>query len=254
MLTAITKAVPQSIVDCELTHMDRQSIDYQQAAKQHQAYNQALIDLGVNLVRLEADNAHPDSVFVEDAAVVLDEVAIITRPGALSRQGETAAIKQALQPYRECIEITAPATLDGGDVLVAGKRIYVGLSSRSNQAAVEQLQQHLEGYAYQVQGIETAQCLHLKTAVTQLDDSTLLINPNWLDKHYFGEFDLIECDPAEPFGANVLKVGETIIAQPSFGKTLAKLRAAGYQVVEVDNSELAKAEAGLTCCSLIFKS
>ncbi len=254
MLTAITKAVAESIVNCELTHMDRQAIDYKTACAQHQAYNQALKDLGVDVIQLEADNSHPDSVFVEDAAVVLDEVAIITRPGAVSRQGEISAIKQALSSYRECIEIQAPATLDGGDVLVAGKRIFIGLSTRSNQAAVEQLQHALQAYGYQVQGIETAKCLHLKTAVTQLSDTTLLINPDWLDPSYFNEFDLIACDPSEPFGANVLKVGDTLIAQPSFPKTVTKLKNAGFKVVEVDNSELAKAEAGLTCCSLVFKS
>jgi len=253
MLKAITRKISPRIHDCELTHMDSQPIDFLRACSQHDNYVEALKSLSVEVIELATDVQHPDCVFVEDTAIVLDEIAIITRPGAKSRQGETSAIKQTLKNFRECIDIVEPGKLDGGDVLVIGKEIYVGLSSRSNQEAITQLSNHLSHYGYRVQGIETKKCLHLKTAVTALNDTTLLINPEWIDVGLFGNYDLIYCNKNEPFAANILKIGDKIIAQPNFKNTNKALRDVGFELIEVDNSELAKAEAGLTCCSIVFK-
>jgi dimethylargininase len=158
-----------------------------------------------------------------------------------------------LSPYLNLVQVREPATVDGGDVLVLGKKIYIGLSTRSNQEAINQLNELLHEYGYIVTGVELHDCLHLKSAVTRVDDQTLLINKNWVDTNYFENFDLIEVDPSEPFAANCLPVGDSIIFPTSFPKTCAKLEERGYKVVTVDVSELAKAEGAVTCCSLIIE-
>jgi dimethylargininase len=249
---ALTRAVSRVINNCELTHLDRQMIDLDRARAQHRDYESALIKLGCEVIALAEMIDHADSVFVEDTAVVLPEVALITRPGADSRKPEVDSIADALRPFRKLIFIDAPGTVDGGDVLVVGKNIFVGLSSRSNQSAIDQMQAKLGGYGYQVRGVDMHDCLHLKTAVTQVGANTLLINPAWVDRADFAAYDLIEVDPSEPFGANVVLIGDTVLYQPSYPKTLARLQSRGFNVILVDASELGKAEGALTCCSLIF--
>jgi dimethylargininase len=254
MLTAITRQVSPSINKCELTHLERQPIDFEIAKNQHEKYENALRSLKVKVISLPSDVDLPDSVFVEDTAIVLDEVALITRPGADSRKPEIASIADALSPFRKLDYIKAPATLDGGDVLVIGKIIYVGFSSRSNLLALEQMQTNLSFYGYTVKGVEISGCLHLKSAVTQVAEQTLLINPNWVDKKNFPGMGFIEIDPTEPLSANALLVRESVIYPSVFTKTRSRLEVAGITVITVDVSEIAKAEGALTCCSLIFKS
>ena len=252
MTLAITRDISPRFNECELTHIDRTPIDLDIARAQHHEYVSALAAIGCQLVELPAETDLPDSVFVEDIAFILDEVAVITRPGADSRKPETASIIQALTPHRTLVQVTAPATVDGGDVLVLGKNIYVGLSTRSNSAAIEQLQKLLGNYGYKIIGAEMTDCLHLKTAVTRVDDKTLLINKNWVSADYFTGYDLIEVDPSEPFAANCLPVNEYIIYPTSFPKTRAKLESRGYKIKSVTVDELAKAEGAVTCCSLII--
>ncbi|MBN2385765.1 MAG: hypothetical protein JXB85_02010 [Anaerolineales bacterium] len=253
MLIAITRKVSRSIVNCELTHLERTPIDLENARRQHANYEQALADLGVRVMALSEEPDLPDSVFVEDTAIVLDECAILTRPGADSRKPEVESIGRALGPYRTLHRISAPGTLDGGDVLTVGKTIFVGLTGRSNQAAIDQMQAFLAPHGYQVRGVPVRGCLHLKSAVTQVAENTLLINPAWGNRTDFPGLQFIEVDPSEPGGANVLLVGGTAVYQPAYPRTLARLEAAGIQPVLVDASELAKAEGALTCCSLIFQ-
>ncbi|HQV64574.1 MAG TPA: arginine deiminase family protein, partial [Anaerolineales bacterium] len=179
-------------------------------------------------------------------------VAVITRPGADSRKPETESIIRALSPHRALVHVTAPATVDGGDVLVLGHDIYVGISTRSNATAIEQLGELLDVYGYKVTGVMMHDCLHLKTALTKVDDNTVLINPNWVDTSHFKDFDWIEVDPSEPFAANCLPVNGQIIYPTSFPKTRAKLEARGYKIQAVTVDELAKAEGAVTCCSLII--
>jgi dimethylargininase len=250
---AITRDVSPRFNECELTHIDRTPIDVEVARAQHRGYVQALKELGCAVLELPAETDLPDSVFVEDTAVILPEVAVITQPGADSRKPETASIAQALRPYRELVFIESPGTVDGGDVLVLGKNIYVGLSTRSNQAAVDQMNEKLGKYGYKTTGIETHDCLHLKTAVTRVDEKTLLINRKWVDVENFEGFDLIDVDESEPFAANCLPVGEEIIYPIAFPKTSAKLTAKGYKLKPVIVDELAKAEGAVTCCSLIVE-
>lgn len=252
--TAITRAVSSSIADCELTYLERLPIDLENARRQHQAYEAALRSLGVELLSLPEEPALPDAVFVEDMAIVLDECAILTRPGAESRRPELESISQALAPYRKLFKIQASGTVDGGDVLVAGKSIFVGISSRSNTIAIQQMQAFLAPFGYSVQAVPVSGCLHLKSAVTRVAATTLLIHPEWVDKQNFPGMQFIEVDPSEAYAANALLVGDTVLYQPAFPRTLARLAAAGIRVQLVDQSELAKAEGALTCCSLIFKS
>lgn len=252
MKIAITRRVSPAINRCELTHVTREPIDYARACAQHKQYEDALCSLGMDVISLDAEPDLPDSVFVEDVALVLDECAIMLNPGAASRRPEVASVEKTLASYREIFRIQPPGTLDGGDVLTVGRTIYVGLSSRSTEAAVEQLKTILEPRSYQVRAVNVTGCLHLKSAVTQVNKDTLLINPKWVSKDDFPAMRFIEIDSAEPFAANAVLADSTIIYPSSFPKTQAKLQAAGIRMVVVDADELAKAEGAVTCCSLIF--
>lgn len=252
MPIAITRAISPRFEECELTHIERTPIDLGVAEAQHHAYVDTLRELGCEVIELPAEPDLPDSVFVEDTAFILPEVAVITRPGADSRKPETESIVRALSPFLPLLHVQEPATVDGGDVLVLGKKIYIGLSTRSNQAAIDQLNELLDEYGYSVTGALLRDCLHLKSAVTQVDDHTLLINKNWVDESCFEGFELIEVDPSEPHAANCLPVGEAIVCSTAFPKTRAKLEGRGYTIAAVDVSELAKAEGAVSCCSLIL--
>ncbi len=254
MAIAITRGVSSRVNECEITHIDRTPINVNIARAQHHEYIKALAKLGCQIIELPEEPDLPDSVFVEDTAFILDEVAVITRPGADSRKPETESIIGALTPYRPLVHVTEPATVDGGDVLVLGKNIFVGLSTRSNSTAIEQLQNLLGKYSYKVTGVEMTDCLHLKTAVTRVDDKTLIINKNWVAPSYFKDYNLIDIDSSEPFAANCLPVGGTIIFPTTFPRTQQRLEQKGYKVVTVNVAELAKAEGAVTCCSLIVSS
>ncbi|MEO8379015.1 MAG: arginine deiminase family protein [Acidobacteriota bacterium] len=245
-MIAITRDVSPSIASAELTHLQRTPIDYGRAVEQHGRYRELLASLGHTVVDLPGDAAFPDCVFVEDTAIVLDDLAVITRPGAASRRGETALMAEALARHRPLAFIEAPATIDGGDVLVLDDRIYVGQSARTNAAALEQLRRltHREVFAVDVHG-----ALHLKTAVTRVGPDTLLVNRDWLDLTPFAGWTLIEVDPAEPFAANALLVDDVVIYPTAFPLTQARL--AGLDVRTVDADELAKAEGGVTCCAVL---
>jgi dimethylargininase len=253
MLQAITRQISRSINQCELTHIDREPIDLALAREQHRQYETALKKLGCNLTQLPEEPNLPDSVFVEDIAVVFPEVALITNPGTHSRVPERKKIAQALKPYRMLVWIEPPATVDGGDVLVLDKDVYIGLSSRSNQAGVEALQDALEAFGYRVHGFRLVDCLHLKSAVTRVGPRTLLLNPDWIAPAAFPDFKIIQTAPGEAHAANGLLVDATLIYPAAFPKTAERLRDAGIQLEVVDVSELAKAEGAVTCCSLVFK-
>jgi dimethylargininase len=252
MLIAITRQISPRFNECELTQIDRQPIDLALARAQHQQYEAALRDLGCEVIALSPENDLPDSVFVEDVALVFDEVAIITRPGADSRKPETESIALTLSPYRTLFTIEAPGTLDGGDVLRVGKIVYIGLSSRSNQSAVEQMQKFLAPYGYTVKGVEVTGCLHLKSAVTQVSADTVLINPAWVERSIFGTMKFIEVDEGEPSAANAVWIDSAVLYPSNFPQTQRRLEQAGLRLKIIDATEVAKAEGAVTCCSLIF--
>ncbi|MGH8283297.1 MAG: dimethylarginine dimethylaminohydrolase family protein [Gammaproteobacteria bacterium] len=252
MRIAITREVSPSIVHCELTHLTRESINLQRARAQHRRYEELLKELGCKLLRLPAEPELPDSVFVEDTAIVLDELVVITRPGAESRRAEIGSVAGALKPYRKLLHIESPGTLDGGDVLQVDRTLYVGLSKRSNPQGIEQLRRILSTFGYSVVAVELHDCLHLKSAVTEVSEDTLLLNRNWVDTGVFGSTRLIDVAPSEPFGANAVRIGKTLIYPKAFPETRKRLEAQDINVRSVDASELAKAEGGVSCCSLIF--
>ena len=254
MKIALTRQVSPVINRCELTHLAREPIDYKRACAQHNQYENALRSLGMEVISLDAEPDLPDSVFVEDVALVLDECAIMLNPGAPSRRPEVAFVEDALSPYRKLFHIHSPGTIDGGDILTVDRTIYVGLSSRSTENAIKQMKAILEPLNYQVHGVNVTGCLHLKSAVTQVNEETLLINPEWVSKEAFSGMQFIEVDPSEPYAANAVLVDGTIIYPTSFPKTSSKLEKAGLNLLRVDSSELAKAEGAVTCCSLIFTS
>jgi dimethylargininase len=250
---AITRAVSVGLESCELTYQERVPIDVEVARRQHHAYEQALCAAGYRIEHLESDASMPDSVFVEDMAVVFDEIAILTNPGAESRRGEMPAIAAALRPYRRIAAIDPPGTVDGGDVLVAGRRVFVGCSTRTNAEAIAQLRRILTPYGYTVVETAVRECLHLKSAVTAIDDERLLVNPAWIDASAFDGFARVEVSPDEPAAANVLRLADRVIAASAFPRTADRIAALGVRVERVDASELAKAEGAVTCCSLIVE-
>lgn len=247
-MIAITRDVSPSIANAELTHLERVPIDYERAREQHEEYRALLASLGCEVISLSGDAAYPDCVFIEDTAIVLDEMAVVTRPGAESRRGEVDVVAEALASLRPLVRITAPATLDGGDVLVLDDRIYVGRSERSNEEALAQLRQ-LTGR--EVIGVDLHGALHLKTAVTRVSRDTLLVNREWIDTAPFAGWTLLDVDPAEPFGANAVLLDDVVIYPVAFSRTRAKLESRGIHVRTVHADELAKAEGGVTCCSLL---
>jgi dimethylargininase len=254
MRIAVTRPVPQSLARCELTHLSREPIDVGVASAQHAQYEEALRALGCTVRHVPAAHDLPDSVFVEDVAIVLDEIAVITRPGAASRRPEREAMAAVVSEYRPLQWIEAPGTLDGGDVLRLGRTLYVGRSTRTNEEGARQLARHVAPFGYAVECVETAACLHLKSAATAVDSDRVLCNREWIDARVFKDVEVLEVDPAEPHAANVLRLGDTLVCAASHERTAASLRARGYDVCTVDVSELAKAEAGVTCCSVIIDS
>jgi dimethylargininase len=253
MLQALTRQVSSTFASCELTFLDRQPINVAKAMQQHRAYEACLTELGVEVISLSADPAYPDGVFVEDPAVVLDEVAIITRPGAESRQGETKSIAEALSPYRELRFIQEPATLEGGDVITVGKTLFVGLSRRTNRGGIAQLTQLLTAFGYQVVPVEVTGCLHLKSGACWAGGDTILTNRHWIDATQFRGFKILDVPADEPSAADVLPIGKMLLVPSTFVRTCELLESSGVKVRPIDVSELQKAEAGVTCMSLIFK-
>ncbi len=251
MSLAITREISPSIAHCELTHLEREPIDLERARAQHTEYCAALERLGAEVLRLPALEHCPDAVFVEDTALILPELAVLTRPGAQSRRDEVPSIATALAPHRELVHVREDS-LDGGDILALGRRIFVGLSERSSPKAIEELANLLRPRGYQVQGLKINGCLHLKSAVCALDEETLLINPEWIDVRYFPHTRHVMIEPSEPFAANALRLGDAIIHPEAFPSTRARIEAAGLEVAPVAADELAKAEGGVTCCSLIL--
>jgi dimethylargininase len=254
MIIAITRGISPAMQNCELTNLARQPIDLELAGQQHAYYVRALEAAGCRVVELPAHPDLPDSVFVEDIAVVLDEIAIITRPGALSRRAETPAVVQALEPYRRRAYILEPGTIDGGDVLLVGRTLYIGVTLRTNAAAVQQMSELVAPLGYEVRHVPVTGCLHLKSAVTQVGEDTLLINRAWVDASNFVGMRLIDVHPSEPHAANGLLVGSRLIYPAEYPLTLARLEQAGINVLPVPASEVAKAEGAVTCCSLIFNA
>ena len=251
-LIAITRAVSPSINNCALSFRTRESIDLPKAIAQHKAYQDCLTDLGVHVLLLPAEPNLPDAVFVEDPAVVLDELAIICNMGVASRRPEANSIALALSSYRPIKHLQPPATLEGGDVMRISRSLFVGLSLRTNPEALRQLGDILRPYDYTVQPIDLRGCLHLKSGCSYIGDNSILINRSLVDPKPFRSFELIDVPLEEPTAANALLVSDVVMIPASFPRTRALLEERGFSVKIIDVSELQKAEGGVTCTSLIF--
>ena len=254
MLTAITRQVSSSIDRCELTFHAKEPIDVAKAIAQHEAYEECLRQLGARIVSLPAEPNLPDAVFVEDAAIVVDEVAVIPVMGAESRRPETESLARALSVYRPLKFMQAPATLDGGDVMRIRRRIFVGASSRTNDEGIAQLRAALAEFNYEVTAVDVRQCLHLKSGCSYVGRNSILVNREWVDVTQLAGFELIDVPPSEPGAANALLIEDVVIVPSAFPKTIAILEARGFIVKAIDVSEFQKAEGGVTCKSIIFNA
>ena len=250
---AITRELLVTLAQCELTHLSREPIDFPRAVAQHQSYCAALAALGLTVLRLPADPGYPDCCFVEDTAVVLDEVAVIASPGVASRRGETALIASTLAGYRPLVHLELPATLEGGDVLQVGRRLFVGRTTRTSDAGIAALAAAVAPWGYQVVPVAVSGCLHLKSAVTAVDEQTLLANSALFDRTAVAGLRVLEVAPEEPGAANVLGVRGSLLCHAGYPRTAERLVAAGYSVTPIDISEFLKAEAALTCKSLLLR-
>lgn len=251
-LIAITRSVSESIGRCELTHAARTPIDVERARVQHRAYESCLASLGCEVRRIPEDDRYPDAVFIEDTAIVLDELAILTRPGAESRRGEVDAVAEMLRGYRTVASIDEPATLDGGDVLQLDRVLYVGHSLRTNSRGIDNLRELVAPHGYRVEAVTVDGCLHLKSAVTRVSSDALLMNRAWVPAATFADWRIIDVDASEPAAANALRIGDSVVFPEELTRTRRRLEAEGIDVRPVPASELAKAEGGVTCCSLIL--
>ena len=250
---AITRQVSTRLDECALTFLERAPIDVGLAARQHAGYEAALRELGLKVEHQEELTEHPDAVFVEDTALVLDEVAIVTRPGEPTRRGETAHIAPVLARYRPVAIIEEPATLEGGDIVRLGKRLFVGLSSRSNQAGADQLRDIVARFGYTVETVHLEGALHLKSAVSALDHETILVNSEWVDTDRFDAKRIVPVPKDEPLAANALAINGIVIVSDAYPRTRERLERAGFLTKAVTVTELHKAEAGVTCMSLILR-
>jgi dimethylargininase len=234
--------------------MEREQIDYERAVQQHEEYCRMLARRGVAVTTLYDNLPHADSCFVEDTAIVVDELAIIASMGAVSRRSETAAIAAELAKYRELVFVSYPSTLEGGDVLQAGKNIFVGLSTRTNHRGIEEVVRILKTLDYRIFPVPVRGSLHLTTACSLIDDETVLINPRWADADSFRDFRILNTPEDEPWSANTFRIGETVCLEASFPKTIELVHEVHDDLEVLNISEFLKAEGGLSCLSLLFQN
>lgn len=253
MLIGFTHAVSPNIPSCEITFIDRAQINYELAVRQHDEYCAVLKKCGVVVKRLSANLSYPDSCFVEDTAIVLDELAIVTSMGTASRRGETAAIEAELSKYREIAQIQLPAMIEGGDVLQVGRKLFVGLSSRTNAQGIKELSRITEPLGYSLSPVNIKSSLHFKTACSAINDETLLVNPNWIDLEPFKGFNVLFTPDDESWAANTLRISDITCLQAGFPKTVELVERLHHRIEILDISEFRKAEAGISCLSIILQ-
>jgi dimethylargininase len=253
VIVALTREPAATLGRCELTFREREAIDVGSARAQHRAYRDAVAACGARVVALAAIDELPDSVFVEDTTIVLDELAILTRPGVESRRPEIAAIEAEVKRLRPVARVAAPASLEGGDVLRVGRTLFVGLSPRTNREGVAALRGLAAPEGYEVVEVATSGCLHLKTACTALDEETILANPDWIEAEVFEGREVVPVPRGEPWAANVLALGRSVCVSAAHPATAELLAGRGFDVRALDVSEFTKAEAGVTCMSLLFR-
>ncbi len=227
--------------------------DYNLALKQHKKYIEALEMCGLEVLITEPDERLPDSVFVEDTAILIPECAIITIPGAESRKAETDRIKKALKSfYRNIEEISSPGTVDGGDVMMAGSHFFIGISDRTNIEGAKQLIKILEKYGYSGSTVSINNVLHLKSGVAYLENNYLVATGEFADKEEFKKYNILKVKDEESYAANCVWINDFVLVAKGFPKTKKLIEEAGYETIELDVSEFRKLDGGLSCLSLRF--
>jgi dimethylargininase len=253
MFSKIIARTPcQNLVD-GITSADLGKPDYNLALKQHQSYLDAMKQCGVEITLLDADNDFPDSCFVEDVALMTPHCAVITNPGAATRQAEINSMIPVVKQFRDNVEyIKAPGTVEAGDIMMAGSHFYIGLSDRTNEEGARQMIDILQRYGLTGSTVTLSEVLHLKTGISYLENNVLLATGEFLQKPEFADFDIIAIEPDEAYAVCSLWVNDKVIVPAGFPKTLAAIEAAGYQTITVDVSEFRKIDGGLSCLSLRF--
>ena len=227
--------------------------DYQLALKQHDAYIEALENCGLTVTIMPADEAYPDGMFVEDVALLKEQCAIVTRPGADARKGETESMARQLAGFFDQIHtVDAPGTVDAGDIKMAGKHFYIGLSERTNAAGAEQVVGFLREHGYDGSTITISQGLHLKSSVSYLENNNIVVAGELCSKPELAHFKAIEIGPEDAYSANSVWVNDRVLVPAGYPVTSEKIKAAGYEVIELDVSEFRKLDGGLSCLSLRF--
>jgi dimethylargininase len=254
MLIAITRAVSSALANCELSFVERKPIDLERARAQHHSYGLLLGKLGAKVISLPEESELPDSMFVEDPAIVLDELAIICPLGTETRRKEAPSLARALEKYRKLSYVKLPGTVEGGDVLRVGKKIFVGVTRRSNPEGIRQLAVIVAAYGYELTAVPVTGCLHLKSAVTFLGQNTLLGNRAWFDWQRLPGFEWVDVHPTERHAGNALQIGGAVIFPAAFPHTAELIKEKGFRLELIDISELQKAESGLTCSSLLLEA
>jgi dimethylargininase len=251
-MIALTHRPSTNMAACQRTYVPQAAINLELAERQHAAYCRALAEHGAQVRTLDVNTSLPDCAFIEDSAIVLDEVAILCPMGTDSRRAEPGRIEPVLREYREVVRIDLPATLEGGDVLRIGRRLLVGESSRTNAAGIAALAAIAGRYGYDIRAVPVHACLHLKTACTALPDGRLLVNAAWIDVASLPVQELVHVPAAEPWAANLALVGNTVLTNAVHIQTAELIHRLSFTVLPVDLSEFAKAEGGVTCLSLLF--
>ena len=251
-LVAITHVPSPNMHRAERTFVDESDVDYELSLRQHAGYRNALERCGAEVIVLDVNRTMPDCVFVEDTAIVLPQLAVMMSPGAESRRGEPAGIEPALRQFREIKRIKPPATIDGGDVVTAGRTVYVGQSPRTNADGIRALRDTLAPFGYSVMGVPVRGCLHLKTACSALPDGRFLVNADWIDVSPLPADRLVSVPADEPWAGDVLVIESRIILADEFPHTAELLESFGFEPIPVTVSEFAKVEGGVTCLSLVF--
>lgn len=253
-VNALVGAVSRNINQCELTYCEREQIDHAKACAQLEAYKYLLRTLNVNLISMDAIDSSPDCCFVQDTAIVLDEICIVASMGAPSRAAETRSVEAVLSRFRPVRRILPPATIDGGDVVQLGKRIFVGASRRTNARGIARLTELVEPFGYKTIPVDVNGGLHLTTGCGIVNDETVLLNPRWLDASAFKGLRQLHVAEDEPWSANTIRIDSTVCIEQQAPKTFDQIQPYVENVVTLDISEFRKAEGSLSCLSLIFNN
>jgi len=256
LFTKAIVRIPGANFDAGLTTVDFGRPDLSLVLRQHSRYCEALVECGLALTTLDPDLRFPDSTFVEDTAILTPHGAVLTRPGALSREGEVEAIRPTiLNFYPAPLTIEAPGTVDGGDICEAGSHFFLGLSHRTNEEGARQLAAHLASFGYTSSTIDVrpmTTILHLKSGISYIEDNTLVVMEEMAANPQFARFDLIQVDAEESYAANCVRVNDRVLVAEGFPRLTTALQDRGFNPLVLDMSEFQKMDGGLSCLSLRF--